>query len=302
MDWERRSHELPVDCQDLFSHPHLHLLVWNRFGIQAHDAGMRLLSVLLRDTALEGQFLMLIHPLGRALREYDSYSKDAADRVGTGLPQPFPGDPHLQCCEVWFQVSDQAEAAVWGHLRNWSEDPGNSPASAWRSLPAPLWQPLGHGPLDCAYARPRDVLGASWLSRLSAEHIAWLLKVMWHRASVVIVSDCAAQQSVKRITPWCDQDGIAAMLARMLSGFELSEFGIPGPAGQVDPSAFGASHLAAFTLNAVTREVPLPAPVPTSPAVCIWQVEQFWHDPRITHPSAYGSLSEYLAAVRSARC
>jgi len=296
---QNQERGLSVNCQRVFANPHLHLVVWNRFS-PVHDEGMRLAARLMGEPEFQSAAMVLLRPLGRTRGDYGSYDGTFHESGGDDILSMM-GDETRGCCELWVQVTGDREAAVWGRLKAWVADPAHSPARAWRTHCAPLWQPMSHGLTDCQYAEARSQHAALWLSKLGIEYTAWFLKVIWHRASVAILNECVSQQSVMRVKLWCEQARIADILGRALSPFELEEFGIPGPPGLVDPSAFAASHLAAFALNAVTQECLILDRARQEVVNAIWQVEQFWRDTsNVTWPHKHRDLCAYLRAIRSA--
>lgn len=286
---------MSVDCSSLFPKSHLHLLVWDRFNTTAHDDALRLLAAVLADTALGRRVLPLLRPLGRPASVYRGYDSQFAEHsADNGLPPVLPGHPggYLACCETWLQVNPQSEEALWRLLGEWAEDGRHSPARVWRSHPDPLWQPLATGLADCEYANARHSGAVIQLAQLAPESVAWLLKTIWHRASTEIVRDCVTPGAIRRFDPCTQQTEIASLLGRVLAPIGLADWGITSAPDVVDASDFQASHLAAFALSAVTAER----------APCIYQLEQYWPDPRITHPASYPDLPTYLQTVARARC
>ncbi len=281
----RQGVGLAIDCLKVFVNAHLHLLVWGRLNAQAHSAGLQLLGGLLEAPGIGDRVLLLLRPVGRG--------QDAIRQFGQSFAEQSDGEPPDPSgwSELWVQVSCDDEARAWSILKDWAECAGHGPAKAWRSHTNPLWQPLSDGITNCGYAAARSPHADLWLSQLEDDHVAWLLKVVWHRASVVIAEEFS-ERSDLRVAPWCEQERIAGLLGRILSPFDPVQYSIPTPSGLFDPSAFSASHLAAFALNAVTQDR----------SVTVWQLEQFWHSGDLTHPARFENLQKYLDAVRGARC
>jgi hypothetical protein len=69
----------------------------------------------------------------------------------------------------------------------------------------------------------------------------------------------------------------------MLAPVQLADYGIAHRRCSVDPSRFGASHLACFAVNGVATRF----------------LEDVYRDPRATRPSELGSLRGYLKGIRT---
>jgi hypothetical protein len=196
-----------------------------------------------------------------------------------------------QCGHHWAPSHSVADI-----IKHWRTEHTRARALVeWNGDGGALWGPLSRGLQDCQYADCRTGGAQRLLAEIPADQIAWLLKLMWHRAAVAIAEHCLQLPSPRLLDPRCDQEAICDLANEMLSGIVAPAYGISAPAVPLDPSEYSVSHLLCFAMNAVTRrEGPL------------YQLEDYYADKGrradgATRPSLFPSRGRYLDALRCAR-
>ena len=263
---------------------HLHLVLWNRLNADDHQAAMEALNSLMKS-ALVGGIMPLIRPLGRPHDTYRRYAYDTAfqDADFSNLELTPLLDGHRTAhCEVWVQASNSANGAARAELIQLFTPIGSS-CFFWENR-NPIWQPLGDDKDTCQYTRSRANSQDALFGMFCDDRIAWTLKLIWFRATEVI---CEWLNSVGSFQPLVPDNGLhplATLMKETFGDLDLKQYGILDKSLVIDPSAFGASHLAAFAFNAIT------AVQPNS----MHQVTQYLKDQQATHPSSFPDRDSFL--------
>ena len=293
---------MKIDCSKLFPNSHLHLLVWPRLDPVAHESGLRFVLDLTNDADLEGNVMPLLRPNGRQPADYAAFDACASDCEGF-LPWG-PPDERLPCCEMWFQVTSQAEEALWREIQEWRQGHSSSYikwSKAWRSKCKPDWQPLSVSRESCddncetspffkVPKEPRFLYAKQVLAAVGDAKAHWLLKTIWYRATETMSKHAAGGAGIG-LDPLERKQGetILQHLEEILSSFDLADYRIPRSGNIIDPSAFAVSHMPAYAINAL---------LPVNGG-CPPLLERYLQDGSVTHPYFCPSLNEYLAFVRT---
>ncbi len=209
--------------------------------------------------SLQGRVMPLLRPGGRTEQDYTNNDSLFSENRGSlpGLPQNW----YWQCCELWLQVAEEAEAAAWQEALVWLK--AHRCAKGWRSHKQSLWQPFSPTHDECEYAETasaaqrhyREAAAKAFLQGLREDNRAWFLKALWFRATEVLSRELGAGNLVCGMDPGDahDRSRIGALLAQMFADVSPGDYGIPCAPHDVDPSAFSVSHMTAFAVNALTR-------------------------------------------------
>jgi len=283
-----------IDCGQLFPNSHLHLLVWERFDVRAHTAGMDFVAHCIQQPPFAGKVMPLLRPTGRKETDYAAFDLAFLGGCsGNGLPglSLAAAGQRLPCCELWLQVSSGLEANLWQEMLRWA---GARFASrkwkAWRSHGQALWQPLSKCFSCCDYAETakatchcRAAEALSRLCQLSPDETSWFLKLVWYRAAEVVADGIAAGKRVIGLDPTqaADRADFMDVLTAMVDDLTPSRYGIHPLASAVDPTAFVVSHMTAFA------------------AAALLDVQARGHQQYLamTHPYQFASRSDYLNDV-----
>lgn len=279
---------MAIDCRQLLSCSHLHLLVWDRLDPAAHSAGLRFTVELLTAPGLTDKVMPLLRPLGRNESDYNAFGLVFAEHTGSLLGSPK--DWRSRCCELWVQVGEAAEARAWQAIQDWLRT--RPRAKGWRSHCQALWQPFSAAHDECKYAEtgqaPRHRRygeAEQFLRSLPQDERAYFLKVLWYRASEAFARESANGDLVCDIDPR-EEVGLARLrrfASAALDEFAPADYGIAHASGRVDPCAFSAAHLPAYAVNALTRV----------------HRGRYWIEDHLggdaaTHPCCFSSRSDYL--------
>ena len=284
----------------IFSDGELHLILWRRLNEACHDDGLGLAKRLLAEQDLVGDVMLLLRPYPRASYHHFQTSFAIPD-------QPFPGSDDDPWCELWVQTSRAAADDVGKRLRAFRTDGMRRCFLQWMGDGGALWGPLSRGIQDCQYAATRPGGAQRWLAELPMNQVAWLLKLIWHRATEEILTHCVTVGGLRLLDPRTDQTDIADVADRALSTFLPAGYGVDTPDEPVEPSAYGVSHLAVGAINAVTINH-------TSGGRGVYRLEKHYDEyyrrqyPQspdggrlATLPHLFDSREQYLESLRAAR-
>ncbi len=233
---------------------HLHLVIWNRFNDSDHEGAMNILLNLMTSEHSD-KILPMIRPLGRPLDTYQSYTNDNVfqgnDIRNIGITSIVSGSRTAHC-EIWFQVADESNEAFKETLKQEFQII-SSVCFFWESA-NPIWQPIGNDIYSCDYARSRNRSQDSFLCSFCDNRIAQLLKLIWYRATEELIKFMQSQNnSFCTINPISDKSIVKDILIEICSDIDLKNFGLFEDSTILDPTEFGASHLAVFAMNSITN-------------------------------------------------
>ena len=266
------------NCPTVFDKTQLHLALWDRLDLTTHAAGLALCKQILGDEAVSRATLLLVYP-HRA--QTPSYYASRFAEPDDDFSGPW--------CEVWFQTGQAADTVVRKHLTDWrASDPRRRRFRRYIGPGGPLWPPLSSGLVDCQYANARTGGAQRFLCDVPRDQVAWLLKVIWHRATPAVVETCLPSRSLRLLNPLVEahRGEIQRLAQQALSDFTLAEYAIDGPQGVVDPTAYFVSHLTCWAINAATAATP------------VYLLEHYYSIGRaITRPSGFPDRDGYLEAL-----
>jgi len=151
----------------------------------------------------------------------------------------------------------------------------------------PLWQPLSNSYQDCPYVTARNGGGTDILCDIGEGQMPAFLKLIWYRSSVVIAEWLSTQgENISWIDPLGQKDLICYLMKKIFEDINPKEYGISSTFGSIDPSAFGAAHMAAFAINAITR------------ISHVYTIEDYFRNPKTTRPYCYPDKDEFLKVFR----
>lgn len=284
-----------VCCPDLFRDTELHLVLWARFDEPTHTAGLELVRSLLDSHEVDGEIMLFLRPFWRTTPER------VLEPLHFQAEFREPDRPlDVAWCELWLQASTDKATELGDVIREWCHrDGGDNSRRAhlrWQGDGGPLWGPLSRGLQDCQYAVTRTGGAQCFLAGIPADQIAWLLKLIWHRATVAIADLCLKGASPSILDPRTDQAKISNLAASILADIIPGAYGIDAPPRPLDPSEYVASHLAVFALNAVTK-------VSETPQGIAYQLEDYYPSLKklVTHPYRFASRCDYLRCLRDAK-
>lgn len=276
-----------ISLPHIFGPPtHLHLVLWNRLDLRDHAKAMQAICSLL-ESDIAKEIMPLIRPIGRARQTYRTYAMDGtfekADTVNLDRA-PLLDDKHTAHCELWVQVADSANSDAKTELKQLFGSL-NSVCFLWEHN-NPLWQPLGSGKFDFPYSQSRGGTHDKFLCTLCDDRIAWIMKLIWYRASVEICALMIRNSSYTPIHPINDKAGIKHFMARICSDIDLADYGIVRDTKKIDPTDSGASHLAAFAVNSIT----------SVSNGSIYALESYYgNDQRVTRPYMLADREKFLS-------
>jgi hypothetical protein len=289
-----------LDLNKVFTNTHLHLIIWNRFDDSIHQKGLILVQEFLSDPEFCGVVLPMLRPIGRPQGIYEEWNSEFTESRGDEKKDGFFWlNDHSSHCELWLQVSKDCEVKVWDKIEHWRQE--NNHGRTWRSRKwqlgkNPIWEPLGGTKLEeCGYAGTKNGGGTRILCSINPEQVAWFLKLIWYRASVVISNKLIKNGKVKLLNPREEIDFIADLLEEIFSDIQLNDYGLEGPDDPIDPTLFNVSHMAAFAVNSVTT-------ITKISSYCVYQIEDYYQDCHLTHPYCFRNRNDYLDAIRCAEC
>ncbi len=256
--------EKPFDLNFVFNDPsHLHLICWNLSDIDVHKKGLELAYKLIDDERLFSKMLIMIRPLGRVnLSEYDNAIESIGELGKEGkdyILLKTESDPYYSHCELWIQIASEEESLVWDKLKEWIED--NSHGFARRSFANPLWRPyssdLAHE--DNYYPRYCDEIVQKSAPKfiqniIPREQIPWFIKLIWGRASYLIVSHFLNCYKGQLINPANNIRNFIDLYSLILANIDMKAYGFTSAYEFLSPMHFGASHMAGFALNALVSD------------------------------------------------
>jgi len=266
------------ECGLIFKDPRLCLVVWDRGELRAHEGGLRFTRGLLESCGLAGYVMPLLRPAGRSCANAADIRRRAKQWKGTG---------QAWSCELWLQVEAAIEGELWAAVtdeingKGWNAEAGLDLGDAAYAR----WEPIGNPSVSMASRWYLPNLGSperQTYDALGEAHKPALLKLVWWQGVATLVAECVQPQGIRRFDPRAHRDAMADLLERMLRPICLADFGIGKASDVVDPSRFGASHLACYALNAMSL-----ADLGTS-----------YDNGKATWPSCCDNLSEYLRGIR----
>lgn len=230
-----------IDCREIIKQGKLHYIVWDRGDSKTHERALFLVKELVDSGAV-----VLLRPAGRKEDNYQAiqeWFRSHRDERSQGMQ--FPN-------EMWVHVKSAGSNAVWKRMEDFAS---TAPASlCCKSIREPAkrtWQPLSDGIYDCQYADGRFGGAEIELAKMQTEQIAWLLKVIWFCASQVLVEQRIVENQVRYLDILNNGKEVVDILSQILADFRPSDYGIEMPdTDTIDPTFLGASHLAAFAVNA----------------------------------------------------
>lgn len=259
---------------------HLHLVLWNRLDSRDHAKAMQAICSLLESDYAK-EIMPLIRPIGRARQTYRTFAMDGTfEKVDTvNLDRaPLLDDKHTAHCELWIQTRnpsiDKLEAS-FGNL--------DSACFLWERID-PVWQPLGSGMHDCSYATSRDAKLDKLLCTFCDDRIAWIMKLIWHRATVEICALMKRHGGYTPIDPLKKKADIRELMNRICKDIVLKDYGIVHDSTTIDPTDFGVSHMSAFAVNTVTQ----------ISNHQVYQLEQYFNNRRVTQPNSMDNRAQFL--------
>jgi len=269
----------------------LDLIVWNRSNILNNQNGLQLIHKLLYDKKYKQLVLPMLRPLGRKLESYKNIlCHDSHGNFGReGSDFKYFDSEHTNLCELWIQVAPELEQDVWDELNQWLK--ANKLGMIFRWIKNPLWEPLGSALNKSSYYPkiiketidddpPVEIL--NYVSELQA---AWFLKLCWARASEEIADYFVKDSIFNYIDPQRSKSEIKKLLTIILEDINLEDYGINSSNPHISPYRFGISHMAAFSINAITLGDN-------------YFFENFCKDRNhASHPHHYASMKEYLSEL-----
>lgn len=276
------SNPILPDCRAIFNDPRLSLVVWERGDLAAHEAGLRFTGAMLDMAALAGSVMPLLRPAGRSCGNMADIRSRANSWKGVGM---------TWSCELWVQVHGSVGGSLWSAIASkinagWDAESGRDLGDATYAR----WEPIGNpSPGNSAgqYLPNPGSLEQRIYAALGEPEKAALLKLVWWRGVVALMTECVQLQGIRRFDPCADRDAVADLLELMLQPMRLADFGIGKATDVVDPSRFGASHLACFSLNAFLE-----------PGA---DLDHAYNDCRATRPNRCNDLPHYIAGIRTGR-
>lgn len=263
---------------------HLHLILWNRLNPDDHARGMDALKSFM-ESDWSKQNLPLLRPFGRRKDTYIDYSRNntfsVTDLVNIDQTRELQTDQGLKTahCELWIQTRnpsiDKLESS-FGDLR--------SVCFLWEHN-NPLWQPLGSGKFDFPYSKSRGGIHDKFLCTLCDDRIAWIMKLIWYRASVEICEQMSRAGGFAPIDPLIEKPAIRDIMNRICSDINLRDYGIVQDSTTIDPTDFDVSHMAAFAVNAITQ---------ISNGQMYWLEHYPGNDYRMTRPNCMDNRAQFL--------
>lgn len=288
-----------ADFSEVFKHSALHLLVWDRLEEHTHREGLRFMSSLIAQEQGGPVVMALLRPAGRNKREcYKRY--DFAEE--TKDPDSNVWDWQVRCptgCELWLNVALGDEAELWRRLTNWVSQ--NPASKAWRCAREPVWQPLGRDEevaVCNGYGAARGNAQQIWETSSASER-AWLLKLIWYRASEEISKRQERWRAGRWLNPFEERTELVMVLCGILKRFKPCHYGLKDYRKGVDPFDFGVSHMSCFAVNTVTRCCHVKESE-GEPRPCYMLEDYFRYSggASCTRPSRFVSRKDYLKAVR----
>lgn|GEM_PF-5770412 len=264
---------------------HLHLVIWNRLDASDHAKAMNSVLSLMECDETNG-IMPLLRPLGRPPDNYCRYASEGAfvdvDAKNLCKTPLRPDGKHTAHCEIWIQVADTANAKVREYISDlFSSIP--SVCLFWDNH-NPVWQPLGNDKFTCEYSRSRSNTQDKFLCSLCDDRIAWVLKLIWFRATAEISDRLREDGGFKPIHPINDKASIKDLMSKICSDINLKDYNLSADLDKVDPTAFGASHLATFAVNSMTE-------VENGK---IYALEEFFESSDMTRPCNLPDRSSFL--------
>jgi len=262
----------------------LHVIIWDRFNETINTRGLTLMKDLIRKFDL---VMPMLRPIGRSPKYYSEDSKaefkyPPPNRFCQGVPSTLLLDAnHTGHCELWIQVSNIIKKDLLEFLKSFFNEQGDNFA-IFLNHKMPDWAPLGK-----SYAKTRYDLGTKIDYEInydiSKKQLPGFLKLIWYLSSEVIADWFSAQgQNISWIDPLAQKDVLFDLMGRIFADINPKEYGISSTFDSIDPSDFGAAHMAALAINAITK------------VSNVYQIEQYFRNSNITRPYNYPNRDEFL--------
>lgn len=256
---------------------HLHLVVWNRFCPKSHTSGLMLVKKMIEDYDL---VMPMLRPIGRKGNAYvdnvkSQFEEPVPNSISNEIPSaPTLGEDYSGHCELWIQVADVINSTFVSFLRREFNKKSNVFAALLYHN-SPTLAPLGK-------SRVRNV-DPEILRDIGKDQLLAFLKLIWYRSSVVIVDWLSTQNgAIPTIDPVTQKDVLHDLMTKIMSSINPNDYGLSSSYDSIDPSSFGVSHMSAFAINALTV------------VTYLYQIEQYFENPNITHPYSYPNKEEFL--------
>jgi hypothetical protein len=211
----------------------------------------------------------MIRPLGREnLSDYDNALESFGEIGKEGIDYEFlKGKPkgkekekkYYSHCELWIQIAPEGESVVWNKIKNWIKI--NKHGIARRSLSDSIWRPYDSNFTheNNYYPRYGDEIEKKsepkFIQRIiSKEQVPWFIKLIWGRATALILFRSSVKDNILLLNPSKDMNKFISIYEEILSDIDLEGYGFTSSTKVISPMHFGASHMAAFVLNALVSK------------------------------------------------
>lgn len=267
----------------------LHLVIWDRFSDSINIRGLTLMTELIQKFEL---VMPMLRPIGRKSNGYivgmkNDFQEPVPNSISVDIPSApiLPGN-YSGHCELWVQIADSINDSVLKFLKSYIDEQ-NGNFAIFLNHNTPDWAPFGR-----SYAKTRYEFGTRTDYQIkydiSEKQLPGFLKLIWYLSSVIIADWFSTQgQNISWIDPFVQRDILYNLMVKIFADINPGEYGISSSFDSIDPSEFGIAHMAAFTINAITK------------VSNVYQIEQYFRNLNITRPYNYPNKDEFLKVFRS---